>query len=286
MISLHVTAPRLLKRTLSGVLAKRSLDAGDVTLIWDATPPSDPNVETGAPVPTVMNATVRALVHAVSANAVGRQGMEFKAGDALLTFPGGVDVTGKAALRYRLPDGCIYGQANTGRGVSRFRDTTLGGEDIAYTMHVRLRPDSGPVAGTPLGEIRYVTGAESVRLYEFDAEGLWCPDVRLTGTRAALDFTAAGLCTVRFGGTVALTASASGLRVKVLTNTLASTFPRLDFFYAGTRRATLLRDGTLGATGFADLAAPPAASMQVQNGVNLFAVGPAGVSAAGISDEL
>lgn len=274
-LGLHFTAGNLLRRTTGDLLERGQLDAGDVVLIWDATPPTDANDEDAAPAETVMTQTVRAFIHYVSANAVGRMGMEFSAGDAILTFDGVTDLTGKAGLRYRLPGGRIYAQQNTARGLEEIVEM-MGGQRMHSTVMVRAKPDG---ASSPTGEILFRSGASVVQLAEYDADGL-----HLTGASASarFDFSEAGAVKVWFGAVLALSANVAGTHVKSITDTLAATLPRMEFWHRGVRRATLTPAGELAAS-FTDT--PMEDAMRIQNGADIFRVGAQFYSAA-VSDDL
>ena len=264
-LGMHFSAANLLRRTTGELLEKGQLDAGDVVLIWDATPPTDANDADAAPAETVMTQTVRAFIHYVSANAVGRMGMEFSAGDAILTFDGAADLTGKAGLRYRLPGGRIYAQQNTARGLEEIVES-MGGQRMHSTIMVRARPDA--VARAPIaGEIRYRSGAGNVQLFSQDSAGLYATG---RSDAARLDFSVPGEVSAWFGSRRVLRAEEDGVHVITATAVLSSALPRIEFWYGGVLRATLTSAGEL-AGNFSDVR--PELAMRIQNGMDLFSVG-------------
>lgn len=282
--SLHSSAMRKLQRTVRSALWCGQLDAADVALVWDTTPPSDMNVQAGAPAPTLMTAFVRAFVHYVSAESVMRQGMEFSAGDAILSFDGGFELRGRASLRYRLPNGRMYAQRNTARGLEELWDSTIGGVRLANTVMVRQRPSSDPLASGVPGEIALLTAAGETQLWQWDAaDGLFNPGLVKPSCGVTFDWRTYGALTICFGTVAALAADAGGVHVKALSDTLATTLPRLEFRYAGSSVATLTPDGTLAATDFSDSCT---AGMRIQNGADLFQTGAGGLCAASFSDDL
>lgn len=280
------TAPSLLRKHLSRTLATSAVNSGEVVLVWDAAP-ADPNMQTGDTGGKLMTQPVKALVHYVSAQAVLRAGVEYSAGDAILDFSGTTDLrlSDRSGMRFRLPDGKIYGAKSTGRQPVLLREVAFGGSVLVNSVVVQMRPDGAPAA--TIGEVKYVTGAENRTLYRTDADGLWCCEPSLAKTRAWFDWSVPGEMRIRFGsaGTVALHADGSRVAVKSLTNTLSSTLPRLEFWYAGVKRATLTAAGQLAATAFAD-EDPGEAALRVQNGLDLFAIASGGLWAPAFTDEL
>ena len=81
---------------------------------------------------------------------------------------------------------------------------------------------------------------------------------------------------------LALSANVAGTHVKSITDTLAATLPRMEFWHRGVRRATLTPAGELAAS-FTDT--PMEDAMRIQNGADIFRVGAQFYSAA-VSDDL
>lgn len=137
-------APLTYQRKLGSLVQGLRMDAGQITIQWDSSAaPANANLEADYAAPTVGSTTANALIHYVSATTVQRSMLEFKAGDAIVTFHP-TDATqkldGKTGLRFVLPDGQTYVQAQAGKDIAQFWDVLLAGRKMSVTLLLRLRP--------------------------------------------------------------------------------------------------------------------------------------------------
>lgn len=293
MMSLHFGAKNLVERVAGGALELGQLDAGDVWLLWDATPVSDPAVETGAAAPALRARKVKAFLHYVSANAVLRMGMEFSAGDAILTFAGALDLAGLENLRYVLPNGRTYAQQGTGRGIEEIWDTTIGGQRLLNTVLVRARPDAEQAA---VGEVVHV-GADGLRtvLYSYvgtGSLGTFTPEVEdaVLSSLGRLDLlSATGEVLVKFGSTVALRMEAGGVHGVTLVTSAPQLWDgrRIELWVGGVICAVIFPNGTLAARSYHEGEPDVGPVLAFRNGGDpLLQVSALALWAAGFSDDL
>lgn len=138
-LSLH-TLPTVMARHLGGILEAKAMNTGDIELRWNsAALPADPNLEAQAVAPVRQTATVRALIHYVSVRTAMRGLTEFKAGDAIVTFDGDLNLAGRQGLTFGMPDGAEYVQAATGKDVAEFWDVIVGGTRLSVTLLLRAK---------------------------------------------------------------------------------------------------------------------------------------------------
>lgn len=132
--------PDRFRRDFRETLERGQAETGDVILRWNvADAPEDRNVEADRPEADYTTETVSALVHWVSMRAVQAGLTIFKAGDAIVTFDGEVELENKTELSFTLPDGKIYVQAAAGREVAEWWDVFVGGAPLTKTLLLRVK---------------------------------------------------------------------------------------------------------------------------------------------------
>lgn len=177
-----------------------------------------------------------------------------------------------------------------------------GGHHRRQIMHATLRMraermaeavGSGSIPGMNLvstGEVRYLSGAESLTLYTYTEDAFTPADETLLATRAQIDFDGTpGAVVIGFAGTPALRLDADGAHAKAFdaSGPTYGTGTRLEFWVAGVRRATLQADGTLVAPSLLDGDPEEDSAMRFTNpaGDALLSIGAA-CYAPGFSDDL